>query len=100
MLIDRFKRIFGRAPKAEEPTTQMLSCSEALERIQEFMDGELTGMSRAEVEAHFDVCTRCYPHLTLEKNFRERVKAALDAEGMPDDCRERVLSRLRADEGM
>lgn len=98
MLIDRLRRLFGRGPEEVEPGGEMLSCSEALERIQEFMDGELTGMSREEVEAHFDICTRCYPHLALETSFRERVRAALEADGMPDECRERVLSRLRADE--
>lgn len=98
MLIDRLKRFFGRQPaECESSSSEMVSCREALERIQEFVDGELTGMSREEVEAHFEVCTRCYPHLALEHNFRERVKAALEADGMPDDCRERVMSRLRAD---
>lgn len=95
MLIDRLRKLFGRSRDEECDSSEMLSCREALALVQEFVDGELPGLSRAEVEAHFEVCTRCYPHLALESNFRDRVRGALEAESMPEDCRERVLARLR-----
>ena len=72
----------------------MISCEEALERIHEFMDGELDDVSREEVAAHFEVCARCYPHLRFEERFRERVQAAVRRPEVPEGLRSRVLGIL------
>lgn len=77
----------------------MLSCEESLARLQEFVDGELDGLTHAQIEAHFEVCTRCYPRLALEQSFRDRVRTALSRPEVPADLRERVLSRLADYEG-
>jgi mycothiol system anti-sigma-R factor len=73
---------------------RMIPCRDALERIYEFMDGELEGASEAEVEEHFRVCTRCYPHLHLEQSFRDRVRDALGRPEVPEHLRARVLEML------
>lgn len=98
MLIDRLRRLFGRGAKGEgDGEPEMLSCREALARLQEYVDGELPGLSHEQVEAHFEVCTRCYPHLTLERTFRERVRTALSRPEVPSDLRARVLEMLAED---
>lgn len=80
-------------PECGEP--EMIPCEEALARLQEFVDGELTDLTQEQVEAHFEVCTRCYPHLALESSFKERVHAALARPAVPHGLRDRVLDLLR-----
>lgn len=82
-----------------DPSREMISCEEAITRLQEFVDGELHGLTNAQVEEHFEVCTRCYPHLKMERSFRERVQAALAQPDVPPDLRDRVLQLLTHDDG-
>ena len=88
MILDALKMILGMKPPGGIP------CEEALARIHEFMDGELTVVSAESVEEHFRVCNRCYPHLKLEKDFRARVQVALLQPEVPEGLRERVLELL------
>lgn len=71
-----------------------ISCKEALTRIYEYLDGELEGASHQQVEEHFRICTRCYPHLRLEERFRARVREALERATVPADLERRVLELL------
>jgi anti-sigma factor (TIGR02949 family) len=69
----------------------MISCKDALKRVHEFLDGELEDVSRADVEAHFDVCKGCYPHLRLERRFRAAMQRACATETASLELRARVL---------
>ena len=60
--------------------------------VHEFIDGELDGASHAEVEAHFEMCKRCYPHLRLERRFREALQRACGQEAAPEGLREQVVN--------
>lgn len=75
---------------------QGISCEEALRLVHDFIDGELEDVSRVEVEAHFEVCARCYPHLKLERSFREAVRRACARQTAPPKLRERVLDIVSA----
>jgi anti-sigma factor (TIGR02949 family) len=107
MIFQRLKRALahvlarpaGHSVRTADTDTQAehLSCEEALVRIYEYMDGELDHLSTAQVEEHFRVCARCYPHLHLERNFRVRVQTALGRSEVPEDLRERVLDILARD---
>lgn len=77
-----------------DETGEALTCEETLGRVYEYMDGELDHLSSAQVEEHFRMCARCYPHLHLERNFRARVQTALGRPEVPVDLRERVLEIL------
>lgn len=121
MLIDGLKRLFGFGgggpgagrdeaggvggpPDCDghdhgDGSHEMISCADAMSKLQEFIDGELHGLTHEQVEAHFDVCTRCYPHLTMEKNFRVRVQAALAKPDVPERLRTRVMDMLARDGG-
>jgi len=76
-----------------------VGCQEALDRIYELLDGELDTLSHDEVEEHFRVCRRCYPHLAMERSFREAVQRALSSQGAPARVRDRVLEILSREEG-
>ncbi|MEX2465464.1 MAG: zf-HC2 domain-containing protein [Gemmatimonadota bacterium] len=62
--------------------------------VQEFLDGELEGVSAEKVRAHFEVCSRCYPHLRFERSFREALARASRGEGAPPDLKSRVVALL------
>jgi anti-sigma factor (TIGR02949 family) len=94
-LFDSFKRLFfsGRGNGAERVAGPgAITCEDALRLVHEFLDGELEGVSRAEVEAHFEVCKRCYPHLRLERRFRDALRRACARETAPPELRTRILA--------
>jgi mycothiol system anti-sigma-R factor len=75
-----------------------IPCEEALRLVHEFLDGELEGVSPAELKEHFEVCQRCYPHLKLEQAFREAMKRACARETAPPALRDK-LERLLSETG-
>jgi anti-sigma factor (TIGR02949 family) len=91
----RLKAFFGGASSNGEDSGQgMISCHDALTLVQEFLDGELGDVSRDQVEAHFEACERCYPHLRLEQAFREAVGRAATGESAPPELRSAVMKAL------
>jgi len=70
--------------------TKKITCQEALRLVSEFIDGELDGVSSSEVKMHFERCKRCYPHLELERHFREALRRACTREKASPTLRQRV----------
>ena len=105
-IFDRIRNLFGggngdgavpAGPGGSGPgggQEPMISCEQALTFIQEFLDGELEGVTHEKVEAHFDVCGRCYPHLQLEESFRTAVRRAAEGQEAPRELKDRVLHLL------
>lgn len=91
---DSLKRLFGSGqnggPEGPE-APPMISCEDALRLVHDFIDGELEDVPHTEVEKHFEVCQRCYPHLRLERSFRDAIRRACAKEEAPAALRERVL---------
>jgi len=75
-----------------------ITCEDALRVVHDFLDGELEGVTLAEVKAHFEVCQRCYPHLRFEQAFREAMRRACARETAPPALRDK-LERLLAEAG-
>ena len=84
----------GGAAQADGESPDMATCHEAITVLQEFLDGELEGESRARVTAHFDICKRCYPNLMFEKSFRDAVGRAARGEATTPEIRARVMDAL------
>ena len=80
----------GKVPTAVQPIT----CMEALERVQEYLDGELESVSHEEVAHHFSMCQRCYPHLRLEERFKDLLHRSQKEEACPDGVRAKVMELL------
>lgn len=78
---------------------EMLSCPEALERLFEYLDGELETPTASQVRAHMEKCRRCYPRLQFETAFMEALTRARAGEEPPRDLRNRVVDALR-EEGL
>ncbi len=73
-----------------------LSCQEALQRIYEYLDGELPPRVTDEVRRHIEICEGCYPEVKLTSELREALqRAARGQPCCPDDLRDRVAAMLR-----
>ena len=108
--LDRLKRLLGD-PRSSGPgadgnggrqgggSPELIGCMEAMERLQEYLDGELDGVSHEEVAHHFAICKRCYPHLRLEERFRELLHRSGTDQRCPEHLRTQVLEVLSAEGG-
>ena len=106
--LDRLKQLLGSSGPSPSPSgnsgdgssaCKSITCMEAVAKVQEYLDGELDGVSHEEVAHHFSVCQRCYPHLRLEERFRDLLHRSQEGEGCPDTVKEQVLELLAAEAG-
>ncbi len=85
----------GGEEAANDHGGEMLSCSEALRLVHDYLDGELPTAPASEVKKHFEMCAACYPHLRLEEAYRETVNRVAGHVTPPADLRERVAVLLQ-----
>lgn len=71
-----------------------VKCREAVERMFEYLDGELEDATREQVAEHFRVCSSCYPALAFEESFREALRRVQEGEQTPPAVRDRILAAL------
>lgn len=69
----------------------MISCSEAVRQLWEYLDGTVDPRDRAALEEHLDRCRRCCAELEFAEELRGFLAASADEE-VPDD----VMLRLNA----
>jgi len=69
-------------------------CSEVLEQVYLYLDGEDEAASRENVRQHLDECAPCLRKYGLEQAVKALV-ARCCAERAPQDLRDRVLVRLQ-----
>lgn len=50
--------------------TKMIDCEEALNRLLEFLDGELDASSGREVEHHLERCRSCFSRAEFERRLK------------------------------
>lgn len=77
----------------------MITCEDALARLWEFIDGELSLEERDEVRRHLEVCHRCYPHYDFQRAYRRYVRRLGEGERVSEDCRRRLFEALLEEEG-
>jgi mycothiol system anti-sigma-R factor len=102
----RLRRLLGgesdhqsHSEEGEEDCTSCrpISCLEALERVHEYLDGELDEAPAADVAHHFNVCQKCFPHLRLEERFRETLRKSGVKDQCPEHLRLQVMELLAAE---
>jgi len=47
----------------------MVRCEHVLERLWDFLDGELSPEDEAAVKKHLDICNRCYPQYYFQRAY-------------------------------
>ncbi len=54
---------------------EMIGCEQAVERVYEFLDGELDAELMERVREHIEVCKRCYPYFNFERIFLDHIRS-------------------------
>lgn len=98
---ERLRQVLGlgRPGDGGQGNGPSISCQDALERLYEFLDGELEAGERAEVEKHFEICARCYPRLLFERSFLQGLERLQEGGEAPSDLKERVLEMISREGG-
>jgi mycothiol system anti-sigma-R factor len=71
-------------------------CTEVLDAVTAFLDGEVTDVDRARIAQHFDECGPCFKEFGIYQEVKVLVGRCCGGETVPDDVRARVVSRIRA----
>ena len=71
----------------------MISCQGVMERLWDFLDGELPPEQMQELADHLAVCQRCYPQYRFEFAFLEALARQRQRLPGPSDA---LVQRLRA----
>jgi anti-sigma factor (TIGR02949 family) len=66
-----------------------ISCREALGRVFDYLDQELTGPRLRELERHLEECRHCYDRVAFEKMLKARLRE-LKAEANIMRLREKI----------
>ncbi len=66
-------------------------CEHVLRQIELYLDGELVGVERVEIERHLGECSPCHGH----SEFQRRLKDVLRAKCGCDEVPVELLDRLR-----
>lgn len=81
----------------DEPATS-LTCAEAIEKIYEFLDGELTPAVEEGIRTHLAVCRKCYPSFRHEEVFLRFLEQRTRIEEAPPDLRRHIMKMLLDEE--
>lgn len=71
-------------------------CSEVLDRIYAYLDGEIDATNCAQIRQHLDECGPCLREYGLEEAVKRLVHRHCGCEPVPGDLRAKVLVRIRA----
>lgn len=74
-----------------------VDCDAALEKLFDFLDGELDESFEARLRAHVTRCGHCTDVADFERRFLEVLHAARTEEKCPKSLRDRVIATLRAE---
>jgi len=70
-------------------------CSEVLDRVYEYLDGELDGERVHVIKEHLDECSPCLAEYGLEDAVKSIVKRSC-SDPAPADLRAKVMARIEA----
>ena len=74
-----------------------MDCDNAIHRVYEYLDGELTVWRRRAIARHLDDCPPCAQGFTFEVELRQ-VLVSKCREDVPVDLRRRIAAALGLDE--
>jgi anti-sigma factor (TIGR02949 family) len=72
-------------------------CREALKKLYEYIDGEITPVDKDKVRAHLEVCRPCLTYFEFERIFHEYVCAKAPRPAARDEFKTGLLKRIRAE---
>jgi mycothiol system anti-sigma-R factor len=80
------------------PSGEQSPCQRTMEKIYEFLDGELTPDVDEQIRAHLAKCRGCFPHFEYERVFLRFLEKRAVIERAPPTLRRRIMSALMNEE--
>jgi len=77
---------------------QALDCRAAVDRLYDYLDGELSAVDADRVRAHLETCGHCFRFFDFEAAFLRFLEARRRAEHAPAELRRRILDQMLSDE--
>ena len=71
-----------------------IDCHAAVERLYEYLDGEISPTAEAEVRTHLAACAHCFGLFDFEGSYLRFLEARTRAQGAPAHLRRRILDEL------
>ncbi|MGO1166779.1 MAG: mycothiol system anti-sigma-R factor [Janibacter sp.] len=69
-------------------------CSQALYRMTEYLDGEMTGQEELEVREHLTTCAPCLAEHELDQLLKDLVQRSCACESAPEQLRATIMQRI------
>jgi mycothiol system anti-sigma-R factor len=69
-------------------------CREVLDRVFEFLDGEMTHHDLARIREHLDECGPCLKEYDLDEALKALVRRSCRCEQAPETLRARILVQI------
>jgi len=73
-----------------------IDCEHALRQIELYLDGELVGFERVEIERHLGECSPCSGHSEFQRRLKEMLRAKCGCDEVPAELIERIRSMVEA----
>ena len=70
-------------------------CTEVLDRVYSYLDGELGDDGKAKIRQHLDECGPCLREYGLEEAVKRLVARHCGCDPVPSELRSKVLVRIR-----
>ena len=70
-------------------------CTEVLDRVYNYLDGELGDMDCAKIRLHLDECGPCLREYGLEEAIKRLVARRCGCDPAPAELRTKILVRIR-----
>jgi mycothiol system anti-sigma-R factor len=67
-----------------------IDCEHALRQIELYLDGELVGYERVEIERHLGECSPCSGHSEFQRRLKEMLRAKCGCDEVPAELVERI----------
>ena len=67
-------------------------CERVLRQIELYLDGELVGVERVEIERHLQGCDPCSGHSDFQQRLKELLRAKCGCDSVSDTLVERIRS--------
>ncbi len=69
-------------------------CEHVLRQIELYLDGELVGVERVDIERHLGDCSPCSGHSEFQRRLKEMLRAKCGCDDVPAELLERVRTAV------
>jgi mycothiol system anti-sigma-R factor len=69
-------------------------CDEVLQRVYEYLDGEMADLDCAKIKVHLEECSRCLDEYQQDELLKAIIRRSCAFEAAPEQLRTRILASI------